>query len=322
MKHIFIYNPAAGRSDNAIGHLKSNLKRYDGLITYEIYHTTEPGDATAYVRTRCKAEPEEMLRFYACGGDGTANEVLHGIIGQPNASMTIFPCGSGNDFVKYYGGAKRFLDIDALINGVETPIDVMRIGDRYSLNVTNFGFDTAVARTMEKVRRKKIIGGKNAYTTGILTALMKAMKNDCTVFVDGEQINDGKILLCTVANGSHVGGSFKCAPKSDNTDGLLEICLVRPVSRFTFIKLVNVYKEGTHLDDDRFEKIITYRRGKSVRVCAPEGFAYTLDGEIVEQNEFTIENCPAAIRFAVPAEKSTQNEAQEQAENEKEPATV
>ena len=322
MKHIFIYNPAAGRSDNAIGHLTSNLKRYDGLITYEIYHTTEPGDATAYVRARCKAEPEEMLRFYACGGDGTANEVLHGIIGQPNASMTIFPCGSGNDFVKYYGGAKRFLDIDALINGVETPIDVMRIGDRYSLNVTNFGFDTAVARTMEKVRRKKIIGGKHAYTTGILAALAKAMKNDCTVFVDGEQINDGKMLLCTVANGSHVGGAFKCAPKSDNTDGLLEVCLVSPISRFTFIKLVNVYKQGTHLDDDRFEKIITYRRGKSVRVCAPEGFAYTLDGEIVEQNEFTIENCPAAIRFAVPAEKPVENEATKSTEPQKEPATV
>ena len=228
----------------------------------------------------------------------------------------------GNDFVKYYGGAKRFLDIDALINGVETPIDVMRIGDRYSLNVTNFGFDTAVARTMERVRRKKIIGGKHAYTTGILTALMKAMKNDCTVYVDGEQINDGKILLCTVANGSHVGGSFKCAPKSDNTDGLLEICLVRPVSRFTFIKLVNVYKEGTHLDDDRFEKIITYRQGKSVRVCAPEGFAYTLDGEIVEQNDFTIENCPALIRFAVPAQKCEENEENEVQEAEKEPVTV
>lgn len=326
MKHIFVYNPAAGRSDDGIAHLKSNLKKYDGQLTYEIYHTTAPGDATTFVRARCEAEPDEALRFYACGGDGTANEVLHGIIGKPHASMTIFPCGSGNDFVKYYGGAKRFLDIDALIGGVETPIDVMRIGDRYSLNVTNFGFDTAVARTMERVRRKKIIGGKHAYTTGILSALMKAMKNDCTVYVDGEQINDGKILLCTVANGSHVGGSFKCAPKSDNTDGLLEICLVKPISRFTFIKLVNVYKEGTHLDDDRFEKIITYRQGKSVRVCAPEGFAYTLDGEIIEENDFTIENCPALVRFAVPAQKCEENEAEksakEEAEAEKEPVTV
>lgn len=302
MKHIFIYNPAAGKNNKtAIATLKEQMSAYDVTLDYEFYETTGPGDATAYVRERCEKQPDEAFRFYACGGDGTANEVLHGVVGHDNASMTCYPCGSGNDFVKYYGGAERFLDLDALLHATETPIDIMRIDDRYSLNVTNFGFDTAVVRTMEKVRHKKILGGKNAYTTGIATALMTAMKNDCTVWVDGEQLNDGKMLLCTVANGSYVGGSFHCAPHSDNTDGLLEVCLVRPISRFTFLKLVNVYKEGTHLDDPRFANIIAYRRGRSVRVSAPEGFAFTLDGELMEKNEFTIEICPAAIRFAIPA---------------------
>ena len=323
MKHIFIYNPAAGRNgDKEICHLQEKMKEYDGKLTYEFYYTTCPGDATEYVRNRCKAEPDTLLRFYACGGDGTANEVLHGLVGHENASMTCYPCGSGNDFVKYYGGAERFLDIDALVNGIDTPVDIMRIDDRYSLNVTNFGFDTAVVRTMEKVRRKKIIGGKNAYATGIVKAVLTAMKNDCTVWVDGEQINDGKMLLCTVANGSYVGGSYKCAPHSDNTDGLLEICLVRPISRFTLIKLIGAYKEGSHLDDPRFRNIVTYRRGKSVRVCAPKGFAFSLDGE-VEKNEFTIEVCPAAIRFAIPAAPDTVKDAPEaMEENVKEPATV
>ncbi|MBQ9098715.1 MAG: hypothetical protein IJY50_04720 [Clostridia bacterium] len=320
MKHIFVYNPAAGQNNKTLfERLQEKLKEYDEKLTYEFYFTKAPGDATTFVRERCAAEPEAQLRFYACGGDGTANEVLHGVVGQPNASMSCYPCGSGNDFVKYYGGAERFLDVDALLNATETPIDVMKIDDRYSLNVTNFGFDTAVARTMDKVRHKKILGGKNAYTTGIVTALIKAMKNDCTVWVDGEQINDGKMLLCTVANGSYVGGAFNCAPHSDNTDGLLEVCLVKPISRFTFLKLVNVYKEGTHLDDPRFHNIVVYRRGKSVRVSAPEGFAYTLDGEIVEQNEFTIDICPGAVRFAIPADPAT-GEAQTTPDTE--PATV
>ena len=327
MKHIFILNPAAGQNNaSAAAHLQEQMKRYDGTLDYEFYETTGVGDATAYVRARCEAEPDEQLRFYACGGDGTANEVLHGVVGHDNASMTIYPCGSGNDFVKYYGGAKRFLDVDALVNAKEAPIDVMRAGDRYALNVTHFGFDTAVTRTMEKYRHKKFMGGKKAYTMGIVSALLGAMKNNCTVFVDGEQINDGKMLLCTVANGTHVGGAYKCAPHSDNTDGLLEVCLVRPVSRFTFLKLINVYKDGTHLDDPRFRNIIAYRRGKSVRVTAPEGFAYLLDGEIVEQNEFTVEICPAAVRFAVPAEK-TEEDTEEKAPQtedaaEKEPITV
>ena len=319
MKHIFVYNPAAGRnSEVAIDALKESLKRYDGKIDYEFYYTTAQRDAVDYVKARCQAEPDEQLRFYACGGDGTANEVLHGVVGQPNASMTIFPCGSGNDFVKYYGGSEVFLDVDALIAAEEQAIDVMRIDDHYSLNVTNFGFDAEVAKTMIAVKRKKLIGGKHAYTTGIVKALITAMKNKCIVSVDGEPLNDGKMLLCTVSNGKYVGGAFCCAPRSDNTDGLLEICLVKPISRFTFVKLLSPYKKGEHLDDPKFEKHIVYRRGKSVHVQAPVGFAFSLDGEIVYKNDFTIEICPAAVRFAVPAAKVQEAAA----EVEKEPATV
>lgn len=302
MKHIFVYNPAAGRDNReAVQALRDKMKGYDGHLQYEFYPTKAPGDATAYVRAKCEAEPTQALRFYACGGDGTANEVLHGIIGAPNASMTCYPCGSGNDYVKYYGGAARFLDIDALLAAKEAPVDVMRIDDRYSLNVTNFGFDTAVASTMAEVKHKKLIGGRNAYTTGIVKALFTAMKNDCTVWVDGEKLNDGKMLLCTVANGKYVGGAYCCAPYSKNDDGLLEVCLVKPISRLTLVKLISVYRKGLHLDDPRFRDILTYRQGKTVRVSAPKGFAYTLDGEIVEKNEFTIEICPGAIRFAIPA---------------------
>ena len=333
MKHIFVYNPMAGKnSAKAMASLQEQIKKYDGILEYEFYSTTAPGDATAYVKARCEAEPESDLRFYACGGDGTANEVLHGVMGHDNASMTCYPCGSGNDFVKYYGGVERFLNLDTLLTAEERRIDVMKIGDRYSLNVTNFGFDTAVVRTMEKMRHKKFMGGKSAYYAGIVKAIFTAMKNDCTVCVDGEQLNDGKMLLCTVSNGSYVGGSFNCAPHSSNEDGLLEICLVRPISRFKLIHLIGVYKEGKHLDDPRFRNIVVYRRGKSVQVSAPEGFAYSLDGEVVECNEFTIEICPAALRFAVPvcpdakAEEDTdpapENEAVPTEECEKSPETV
>ena len=301
MKHIFIYNPSAGRDNSErIAALQEKMKTDYADLSYEFYPTKAEKDATAFVRARLEAEPNTKMRFYACGGDGTANEVLHGIIGFPNASMTCYPCGSGNDYVKYYGGAARFLDIDALIAAEEKTVDAMRVGDRYSINVTNFGFDTTVAKTMHEVRRKKIIGGKNAYTTGIVKALITSMKNDCTVWVDGEKLNDGKMLLCTVSNGRYVGGAYCCAPHSRNDDGLLDVCLVKPLSRLTLVKLIGVYKKGKHLDDPRFKNLITYRRGKSVRVVAPEGFGYTLDGEIVLSNDFTIDICPGAVRFAVP----------------------
>ena len=299
MKHIFIVNPAAGK-ENATEAIEQGIQASGHGADCEIYLTKAPGDATAYIRSYCESHGEPV-RFYACGGDGTLNEVVNGVAGFSHASMGCYPCGSGNDFVKYYGGKRYFLDIPELLEAEEEYIDLMRVGEKYSINATHFGFDSCVANVMTNVRRKKLIGGKNAYTTGIVVGLCKAMKNKCKVTVDGELINPkGSILLCTVANGQYVGGAFRAAPRSLNNDGLLEICVVTPISHLTFLKLMNVYKEGTHLDDPRFESFLTYRRGKTVRVEAPEGFVYCLDGELIKENEFTVEVLPRALRFAVP----------------------
>ena len=300
MKHIFIINPAAGK-ENAFETIRARLLAGEFGAEYDLYRTQCPGDATSFIRAYCEAHPEEDVRFYACGGDGTLNEVVDGAAGFPNASVGCYPCGSGNDFVKYYGGAEPFLDLAAQAAATERRIDLIRVGNRYAINAAHFGFDSCVAKTMENVRRKKIIGGKHAYTTGVLVGLLKGMKNDCKVTVDGELLNpSGKLLLCTVCNGQYVGGSYRCAPRSRNDDGLLEVCLVKPVSRVRFVSLVKYYTAGTHLDNPKFEKILTYRRGREIEVEAPEGFVYSFDGELITQNHFTIEVAPGALRFAVP----------------------
>lgn len=298
MKHIFIVNPAAGRSDKSreISDFVSSNN-----INAEVYTTKYAGDAAAYVKEWCGAHPDEPVRFYACGGDGTLNEVASGVVSFPQASISAYPCGSGNDYVKYYGGAEAFLDIKALMEGEEVPVDLMKIGDRYCINVCNFGFDAKVAKVMIKVKRKKIIGGKNAYYTGVVAALINAMRNRCKVTVDGERIGGKDVmLLCTVSNGSYVGGSFKCAPRSLNDDGLLEVCYVKPLSRLKFVQLVALYQAGEHLDSAKFKEIILYRRGKKVDIEAPEGFLLCIDGDIIEGTDFTIEAMNKAIKFAVP----------------------
>lgn len=297
MKHIFVVNPAAGTED-ATAAIRETLSKYDGKLDYEIYVTQGAKDATAFVQSR--VAEGGSLRFYACGGDGTINEVVSGLVGAENVSLAVYPVGSGNDFIKYYGKREDFLDLDGLIEGVEDTIDVIRVGDRYSVNVCNFGFDTTVARTMAQVKHKKIIGGKRAYVTGVVTAVVKAMKNRCEVYADGEKLNDETMLLCTVANGKYVGGAFCCAPRSSDSDGFLEVCLIKPISRFKFVKILPVYTDGKHLDDERFRDCIVYRRAKKVEVVAPEGFCISLDGEIVENNRFTAEVMEGALRFVVP----------------------
>ena len=90
LKHIFVVNPAAGGKD-ATEFVKSSVQKLD--IDYEIYCTKRPGDATNFVKSLNGGG--ETYRVYACGGDGTFNEVASGAIGSDNISVSVFPCGSG-----------------------------------------------------------------------------------------------------------------------------------------------------------------------------------------------------------------------------------
>ncbi len=295
MKHVFVVNPKAGQGVNAAD-IEEKLKKTD--IDWEIYVTKSRMDATRFVKERC--ESGERLRFYACGGDGTINEVARGVIGHENASMTCLPVGSGNDFVKCCGGREAMLDIDALVHANEKTIDAIKVNDRHCINACHFGFDTAVAKIMNEIRTKKIIGGKNAYTTGVIKALVTNMKTKGQIYADGEKIGGDEFLLCTITNGQYVGGMFRCAPRAELDDGWLELCYVKPVSRLTFIKLVGKYKNGEHLDDPRFKDVMVYRRCKKVEVIAGEDFAVSLDGELYSTPRFVAEIVPGSIKFAAP----------------------
>ena len=171
MKHFFIVNPKSGPVGTQET-ITNALKKYDGKLDYLIYVTSDERDATRFVRERCAEEPAVHKRFYACGGDGTLNEVVSGLVGTSNTAAGSYPCGSGNDFVEYYGGKTRFLDLDRQIDGEEREVDIMRIGDRYSINVCNFGFDATVASRMIKFRRTTLLGGPRAYFAAVGTSFI------------------------------------------------------------------------------------------------------------------------------------------------------
>ena len=298
MKNIFIVNPYAGR-ENILPSIEKILADKQDF-EYEIYVTKNPGDATAYVAQKCE-ESDEDIRFFSCGGDGTLNEVASGCVGHKNAIVALYPSGSGNDYVKYYGSKEKFLNIDNLIEGRETKIDIIQVGDRYAVNACHFGLDSAVAKTMNAVRHKKIIGGKNAYNTGVLKALFTAMKTKCRVIGDGEALNNDKILLCTIANGKYVGGSYKSAPRSVNDDGLMEVCCIKPVAMFKFLKLIKVYKAGTHLEREDLKKYLEYRRCKRVEIIGGQkNFAISLDGEVIDGDRFEVNILEKELRFIIP----------------------
>ena len=266
MKYVFIINSKAGKSELKED-LIEQLKKYDNKMEYEICNTKSREETISFIKEYCPKTDEDVT-FYACGGDGTLNAVVNGAIGFKNAIVACYPCGSGNDFVKIYGGKDKFLNLDNCINGEEIKIDVMKVNDKYSVNVTNFGFEAAVCDIANKSRRKKLIGGKNSYTTGIILSILTARKTMCKIVADGEILAEKKILLGGVANGQYVGGAYKCAPYSDNEDGLLEVHAIKPISLIKFISLIGKYKEGKHLDDPKLKKIIKYKRAKNVVIDA------------------------------------------------------
>lgn len=307
MKHIFVVNPCAGRQDSTTLVTRkaeayaSALPEFD----YQLYVTRAAGDATRFVRQWIEQHPAEAVRFYACGGDGTLNEVVGGILDASAdpalVQVTVHANGSGNDYIKYYSDFEAFNDIDRLVHGDPHPVDVMKVNDRYSINVCNFGFDAMVCKTGNDVRRKPIIGGKHSYTTGIIKSIFTSRTNYVRMSVDGEPFFDGKMLLTTLGNGRYNGGCYMCAPLSQNDDGLLEVNLFKPMSLWKFASLIDDYTKGTHIHRPEAKRLMQYRQGTVVEIASNEAFWLVIDGEMLHSNHYRVQNIKHAVTFVSPA---------------------
>src|SRR5699024_9611232 len=128
----------------------------------EILETTRPGHARDLAEQFAKAA--EPVWLYACGGDGTFNEVVQAAVGHPNLSVGLVPCGSGNDFVRNFAPKEQFLDIAAQLAGSPHAIDTIRTEYGYSAAICAAGLDAQVAYGIPKFKRLPFCGGSMAYT--------------------------------------------------------------------------------------------------------------------------------------------------------------
>ena len=120
--------------------------------------TKSRGHATAL--TRAIAETGDGC-FYACGGDGTVNEIANGIAGFPNAAMTCIPIGTGNDFLKNFGkdAEPLFLDAENLWNGDVTPLDLIDCNGKYCLTIACTGIDARIAESVHEFGASPMLSG-------------------------------------------------------------------------------------------------------------------------------------------------------------------
>ena len=300
MKHLIIFNGTAGEG-KAIEHL-SNVDYSFNDLDYEIHITKEPGEATKFLKDYL-SNYKDPIRVYACGGDGTLNECVNGVYGFDNVELACYAIGTGNDFVKIYGGTNNFTDLIKLINGKAVAVDLSEITGPslehpvYSINVINVGFDAIVGAYGNKYKLK---GKKDPYSKAIVPAIFKGRFNKIKVTADGEVVTRKKMLLCSLAHGQYVGGKFKCAPRSINTDGLIDICVVHTMSLFGFLGILGPYTEGIHFDTPKFAKKLTYKQATHILVESEKEMYICVDGEMHRGKTFEIKSIPSALKFVIP----------------------
>lgn len=296
MKHVFIINPAAGKFDRTESYRKMIAEACQPRgLEYEILVSQAPGQCRALARQA--AESGEEVRLYACGGDGTLNEVVCGIVGYPNAAVTHFPGGSGNDSIKIFNNPAAFAYIDRLLDADEAKFDLIRCNDTYSLNILSVGFDARVGTDIARFKRLPLVTGKGAYVLSILSNLMHGLTAEYTVtFDNGEKISGEKTMIC-ICNGRWYGGGFNPVPTAEPDDGLLDVLVVDKVNLLQVASVIGNYQKGQYAD---YPELIRHVRCSSLRIeCAQESVV-NVDGEAYRTSDAQITLLPQAIRFFYP----------------------
>lgn len=300
MKHIFIINPAAGKKNDTL-EIASKIKKaaVAANIEYEIVITERPKHATEIVLQMSKKYADDLVRFYACGGDGTLNEVAEGVNACENAECTHFPCGTGNDFIRSLGvEISLFYDIEKLINGKRISVDYINTSSGPFVNVASVGMDARVALGMRKYKRLFKIDGDTPYFLSILENLLKPMGRKMQISIDGENF-DGNYIFVVVSNGKYYGGGFCTVPESKIDDGILDVLLVKAMSRFAVPSVLPKYKKGQY---KTMPKYITYKRCKKINIRPADKYFLdvNLDGEVEKASELEILIGQEKIVFVVP----------------------
>ncbi len=275
MKYIFIINKIAGRGRyiKILPNIESACKKRS--IDYEIRYVEE-NYTTAQIAEEYK-DTENII--YVVGGDGTITTTLKSIVGTNN-KLGIIPAGSGND---------TYRTIKKLPKG-ESVIDLGKINDIYFINVACTGVDAEVANNVDILRKTKIPTSQ-LYNASIVYTFVKFKPKKVKLKTNIKNI-EGKYTILSICNGGYYGGGFNIAPKSQLTDGLLDIYYAEEMPKLKMIPLILKVKNGKHEGKRKVHKF----RTNHVELELEENVTFNVDGEKLTNNKFVIDIIPNAIK--------------------------
>ena len=295
MKHLFIINPAAGSRNRTeeyseVIHKICRARKAD----YEIRVSTAPGECTRIAREAAQTGKE--LRIYACGGDGTLNEVVAGAAGHDNVAVTVFSGGSGNDFVKLFDDPQAFFDLHRLMDAEEATFDLIRCNDDIALNICSVGLDARIGTDVSHYKRLPLLHGFRAYAASTVVNVVKGISEHYVVEINGETIDAEQTFVC-VCNGRYYGGGFNPIPEADPADGKLDVLMVKKISRAQVPGIIGKYKNGRYKE---LSHVARYFKTDAVKIICDKPTPINMDGELRTAQVVEMKVAEEKIRFFYP----------------------
>lgn len=298
MRYVFIANPNAGA--------KNGFEKYRDRITstcekmgvpYKFMLTRSGSDLTDFARS--EGETGDDVRIIVMGGDGGICGAANGIIGMRNVEFGIIPCGSGNDYVKTFGGAKGFEDIEHYLTAPSRYVDAIDTGHFASVNICSMGIDAIICDRTNRMTRTKKLLGSGTYTLAVLISMLGKVYNTLKITIDDNEIYEGEYMFSLAASGKYYGGGYMGAPMADPSDGLLDFVMIKRVSKLKMASLLGDYKSGRYPESKKFDGLLTVRRGKKMKIESEKPAIVNIDGECLKLSEVTFKVIPSALRLIV-----------------------
>lgn len=300
MRWRVIVNPASGRPDGGAGWRAIESELQAAGVDFDVVRTGQPGHGAELARA---ALLQGHRRIAVAGGDGSVNEVVHGIMNAGLAdtretTLAVIPTGTGNDWARTLGVSRRPAEIARVIAAGRTMLhDVGAIdlpgrdpARRWFINVAGAGYDAYVT---ERVPRP--VPGAFTYLKIALQGLAAFRPPLVRITADGATL-EGRMLLAFVANAQYCGNRMHVAPTARVDDGLLDLLAVRELSLAAVLpKLVKLYS-GRILGDPA----VTHRRARRVRIEASPPTVIQADGQIVGATPAEFSLLAQALRVVVP----------------------
>jgi YegS/Rv2252/BmrU family lipid kinase len=306
-KHKIIVNPISGRGAGAraVPIIEQTLSSYG--LDFDLVHTERPWHAAELAQQAATGGYNVVV---AVGGDGTANEVLNGLVqaAQEGVVMGVLSVGRGNDFA-FGAGVPPGLaaGCQALAQGQRRTIDVGRVTGglypqgRYFGNGVGIGFDAVVG--FEALKMKRLHGFLSYVVAALKTIFLYYRAPLVRIEYDGQTITQASLLI-SIMNGRRMGGGFLMAPHAEMDDALFDLCIARQVGRARILSLIPRFMKGTQATQESIQTGQTRR----IVVSATEGVLPAhADGETLctEGQQLTVELLPQQITLIYQPQEKT-----------------